>query len=59
MTKAEAIRYCERRWHEQVERFPTMREDISWELYLRRNLRATTQLDAVVPDNHPGRQYRD
>ncbi len=59
MGRKEAIRYCERRWHEQCERFPTMRRDIPLALYISRNVKATMLLPGVVPADHPGFQYRD
>jgi hypothetical protein len=58
MTRKEALAYCERRWYEQCERFPSMRQDIPLVLYLTRNVRATMQLPSDVPANHPGYRYR-
>jgi hypothetical protein len=58
MTKKEAVAYCERRWREQCDRFPTMRDDIPLALYVSRNLRATMRLPADVPPGHPGHCYR-
>lgn len=49
MTRREATDYMTARWHEQCERFPTMRRDIPLALYLRANWRATMRLTRRAP----------
>lgn len=49
-TRSQAIEWLERRYAEQVERYPLLREQVPMDLYVRRNLVGALSIDWDVAE---------